>query len=179
MNRINKEDWVFKNLIFLLTLLIEALSFWTNLLISGPVTQWYWVGCTRSSLIVIAAEKGVAVGNLILSDNGDMQSDAVFLLSWKNAACIKLAVITVTYSITDFLVSYAFRCLPWCTVAPTPWKSWWIDVLYLFLTQWWVLFYCFLVCKVSQSFKVSSVLFLWAWSLRTYCPYTVHIDVLE
>lgn len=30
------------------------------------------LGCTRSSLNVIAAEKGVVVGRLIFSDNGDM-----------------------------------------------------------------------------------------------------------
>ena len=30
------------------------------------------LGCTRSSLNVVAAEKGVVVGRLIFSDNGDM-----------------------------------------------------------------------------------------------------------
>ncbi|KAE8720345.1 DNA topoisomerase 6 subunit A [Hibiscus syriacus] len=73
------------------------------------------LGCTRSSLNVIAAEKGVVVGRLIFSDNGDMidctkmgmggkaippnidrvgdmQSDAFFiLLVEKDAAYIRLA----------------------------------------------------------------------------------------
>ncbi|KAL5546243.1 hypothetical protein UlMin_005930 [Ulmus minor] len=73
------------------------------------------LGCTRSSLNVIAAEKGVVVGRLIFSDNGDMidctkmgmggkaippnidrvgdmQSDALFiLLVEKDAAYIRLA----------------------------------------------------------------------------------------
>ncbi|XP_052203725.1 DNA topoisomerase 6 subunit A [Diospyros lotus] len=73
------------------------------------------LGCTRSSLNVIAAEKGVVVGRLIFSDNGDMidctkmgmggkaippnidrvgdmQSDAVFiLLVEKDAAYMRLA----------------------------------------------------------------------------------------
>lgn len=73
------------------------------------------LGCTRSSLNVIAAEKGVVVGRLIFSDNGDMidctkmgmggkaippnidrvgdmQSDAMFiLLVEKDAAYIRLA----------------------------------------------------------------------------------------
>ncbi|KAM0062571.1 putative DNA topoisomerase (ATP-hydrolyzing) [Helianthus debilis subsp. tardiflorus] len=30
------------------------------------------LGCTRSSLNVVAAEKGVVVGRLVFSDNGDM-----------------------------------------------------------------------------------------------------------
>ncbi|KAK4767229.1 hypothetical protein SAY86_014979 [Trapa natans] len=73
------------------------------------------LGCTRSSLNVIAAEKGVVVGRIIFSDNGDMidctkmgmggkaippnidrvgdmQSDALFiLLVEKDAAYIRLA----------------------------------------------------------------------------------------
>ena len=73
------------------------------------------LGCTRSSLNVIASEKGVVVGRLIFSDNGDMidctkmgmggkaippnidrvgdmQSDALFiLLVEKDAAYIRLA----------------------------------------------------------------------------------------
>jgi meiotic recombination protein SPO11 len=73
------------------------------------------LGCTRSSLNVIAAEKGVVVGRLIFSDNGDMidctkmgmggkaippnidrvgdmQSDALFiLLVEKDAAYMRLA----------------------------------------------------------------------------------------
>lgn len=73
------------------------------------------LGCTRSSLNVIAAEKGVVVGRLIFSDNGDMidctkmgmggkaippnidrvgdmQSDAMFiLLVEKDAAYMRLA----------------------------------------------------------------------------------------
>ncbi|TQE13206.1 hypothetical protein C1H46_001290 [Malus baccata] len=73
------------------------------------------VGCTRSSLNVIASEKGVVVGRLIFSDNGDMidctkmgmggkaippnihkvgdvQSDALFiLLVEKDAAFIRLS----------------------------------------------------------------------------------------
>lgn len=73
------------------------------------------LGCTRSSLSVIAAEKGVVVGRLIFSDNGDMidctkmgmggkaippnidrvgdmQSDALFiLLVEKDAAYMRLA----------------------------------------------------------------------------------------
>ncbi|GAY50338.1 hypothetical protein CUMW_125790 [Citrus unshiu] len=73
------------------------------------------LGCTRSSLNVIAAEKGVVVGRLIFSDNGDMidctkmgmggkaippnidrvgdmKSDAMFiLLVEKDAAYIRLA----------------------------------------------------------------------------------------
>lgn len=73
------------------------------------------LGCTRSSLNVVAAEKGVVVGRLIFSDNGDMidctkmgmggkaippnidrvgdmQSDALFiLLVEKDAAYMRLA----------------------------------------------------------------------------------------
>ncbi|CAL5422488.1 unnamed protein product [Camellia sinensis] len=73
------------------------------------------LGCTRSSLNVIAAEKGVVVGRLLFSDNGDMidctkmgmggkaippnidrvgdmQSDALFiLLVEKDAAYMRLA----------------------------------------------------------------------------------------
>uniref|UniRef100_A0A7N0R9C2 DNA topoisomerase 6 subunit A n=1 Tax=Kalanchoe fedtschenkoi TaxID=63787 RepID=A0A7N0R9C2_KALFE len=73
------------------------------------------LGCTRSSLNVIASEKGVVVGRIIFSDNGDMidctkmgvggkaippnidrvgdmQSDALFiLLVEKDAAYIRLA----------------------------------------------------------------------------------------
>ncbi|KAK3016659.1 hypothetical protein RJ639_006754 [Escallonia herrerae] len=73
------------------------------------------VGCTRSSLNVVAAEKGVVVGRLIFSDNGDMidctkmgmggkaippnidrvgdmKSDALFiLLVEKDAAYMRLA----------------------------------------------------------------------------------------
>ncbi|KAL1342344.1 hypothetical protein AAHE18_09G150900 [Arachis hypogaea] len=62
------------------------------------------LGCTRSSLNVVAAEKGVVVWRLIFSDNGDMidctkmgmvgdmQSDALFiLLVEKDAAYMRLA----------------------------------------------------------------------------------------
>ncbi|WOG91237.1 hypothetical protein DCAR_0310485 [Daucus carota subsp. sativus] len=73
------------------------------------------LGCTRSSLNVVAAEKGVVVGRLVFSDNGDMidctkmgmggkaippnidrvgdmQSDALFiLLVEKDAAYMRLA----------------------------------------------------------------------------------------
>ncbi|GMY14672.1 DNA topoisomerase 6 subunit A [Fagus crenata] len=73
------------------------------------------IGCTRSSLNVVAAEKGVVVGRIIFSDNGDMidctkmgiggkaippnidrvgdmQSDALFiLLVEKDAAYMRLA----------------------------------------------------------------------------------------